>query len=220
MSNNLSPYEVFDFLKKNKIEVSDFKAAFDKKSAVNASSEIGFPVVLKTNSKKIVHKSDAGCVKVGLISKSDVENAYDEIINNAKRVDKKSNEEGVVVAKMLPKGVEVIIGVVKDPQFGYMIMFGLGGVFVELLKDVSFRKIPISLSDAAEMVDEVKGGALLKGFRGIPKSDIKSLCTLLVTVSKLAGKNKNIEELDLNPVIVYPAGCCAADGRIILKSNG
>ncbi len=127
---------------------------------------------------------------------------------------------GVLVAKMMPKGREIIIGMVKDPQFGPAILFGLGGVFVDILKDVSYRVAPLTKNDAEQMIQEIKGYAILKGARNTESSDIEALIDIILKVSKLAVDLPVIEELDLNPVLVYGKSACVVDARIILNSSG
>ena len=169
------------------------------------------PVALKVLSPDVVHKSDAGGVKLNLKDADGVRAAFRDIV----RAFPGKKVEGISVQKMARPGVEVIVGVTNDATFGPMLMFGLGGVFVEVLKDVSFRSIPITESDAQDMIEEIKGYALLKGSRGY-SADIKKLKDLLMRVSDYVMKNPEIAEMDLNPVFLYPDGYMVVDARIIL----
>ncbi len=179
--------------------------------AVEIFSALDRPVAMKVLSPDVVHKSDAGGVKLNLKNADEVRSAYREIVAafSGKRL------EGVSVQRMARPGVEAIVGVANDATFGPVLMFGLGGVFVEVLKDVSFRSIPISSSDAKDMIEEIKGYALLRGYRGY-SSDIDALEKLLLSVSDFVMDNPDISEMDLNPVFLYPEGYMVVDARIIL----
>jgi acyl-CoA synthetase (NDP forming) len=179
--------------------------------AVEIFMSLASPVALKVLSPDVVHKSDAGGVKLNLKDIDEVRAAFRDIV----RAFPGKKVEGISVQKMARPGVEVIVGVTNDATFGPMLMFGLGGVFVEVLMDVSFRSIPITESDAQDMIEEIKGYALLKGYRG-HSVDIKGLIDLLIRVSDYVMKNPDISEMDLNPVFLYPDGYMAVDARIIL----
>ena len=193
------------------ISTSGCSVARSEDEAVKIFESINSPVALKVLSPEVVHKSDAGGVKLNLDSEAQVRMAYQEITSAF--LDKKVI--GVSVQKMAKPGVEVIVGVTMDATFGPMLMFGLGGVYVEILKDVSFRSIPITDSDAGNMIEEIKGYALLRGYRGY-SADILSLKQLLLKISDYVVKNPDISEMDLNPVFLYPHGYIVADARIIL----
>jgi len=199
------------------VSVNKFSLATNEKEAVTKAEKIGYPIVLKIVSPDIIHKSDAGGVKINLNTPQEVEAAYKTIIENAKKYKADAQIVGVIVQEMAPSGTEVIIGAVKDPQFGPTIMFGLGGIFVELLKDVNFRVVPIDKDDAKEMITKLKAYPLLNGYRGSKPADIDALADILVNVSKLVWDNPEIKELDLNPVMAYPVGAKAVDARIILE---
>ena len=198
------------------IAAVETRLALSQKEAIAKSKEIGFPVVLKVVSPDIVHKSDIGGVKVGLTSVAGVAKAYKEIMAAARSSYPKARIDGVSVQKMVGSGVEVIIGMSKDPQFGPVIMFGLGGILVELLKDVSFRVVPLNRKDAAEMIREVKGYPLLDGYRGRERVNVALLEEMILKISDLAERNPEIKELDLNPVIVGKNSAVAVDARIVL----
>ena len=199
------------------ITVNRFSLAKNENEAAELAEQIGFPAVLKVVSPEIVHKSEAGGVKINLKDTDEVRGAYNTIIENAKKYNSKANIVGVLVQEMAPQGIETIIGAVKDPQFGQTLMFGLGGIFVELLKDVTFRVAPITEQDAAEMIVGVKAFPLLNGYRGSPPADVKAIVTQLVCVSHLVMDYPEIRELDLNPVMAYPHGTKVVDARIILE---
>ena len=190
--------------------------ARDAKEAVKAAEKTGFPVVLKVVSPDVAHKSDVGGVLLGLESKEDVEEAFDEIMEAVKAAQPAARIEGVAVQNMAPAGTEVIVGMSKDPQFGPVMMFGLGGILVEVLKDVAFRIVPLEPKDAREMVREIKGFPVLEGVRGQPPADIAALENLIVKLSEFVEAHPEVEELDLNPVFAYPDGVLAVDARIVV----
>jgi acetate---CoA ligase (ADP-forming) subunit beta len=200
------------------LNCTDTRLAPTRENAVALSKEIGYPVVLKIASKDITHKSDAGGVKVNLKDKADVERAYDEIMMSAKKKFPNAVIEGVTVQSMAKPGIEVIMGIVKDPSFGPVIMFGLGGVFVELLKDVAFRIVPIEKSDAEDMINEIKGKKLLEGYRGQDPADVVHLQQMLLKLSDFVNATPEIEEIDMNPVFAYKDGAVVVDARIILPA--
>jgi acetate---CoA ligase (ADP-forming) subunit beta len=199
------------------IPVTKFDLAKSKEEAVKFANAIGFPTVLKIVSPDIIHKSDIGGVIVGLKNADDVREGYNRILQNVKKHDAKARIVGVLVQEMAPPSTEVIVGAIKDPQFGPAIMFGLGGVFVEVLKDVTFRVAPITEDDACEMISEVKAYPLLKGYRNTPPADIDAITKILLNTSRLVTDHMEIKELDLNPVIVYEKGAKTVDARIILE---
>jgi acetyl-CoA synthetase (ADP-forming) len=215
----LTEFESKNFLRQKGIPIVETRLARTQKEAVLLSQKIGFPVVLKIASPDIVHKSDSGGVKLGLKSVSEIRMAYREIMDAIKKQNPCAVIEGVTVQKMAKSGIEVIVGASKDPQFGPVLMFGLGGVFVEVLKDVSFRIIPISRKDAREMIEEIKGYPLLQGYRGKKPADLPALIEILFKISRLMEENPEIKELDLNPVIAYEKGSLAVDARIILEKE-
>ena len=198
--------------------VTKEKVATSAEEAASFARELGFPVVAKVVSPEIIHKTDAQCVKVNLQNTEKVEGAYHEIMANARAYNKNARIEGVLLYHMVNGGEEVIIGLATDPTFGKVIMFGLGGIWVEIMKDVSFRIVPLSRQDARDMVEEIKGYPLLTGIRGRSVKDINALCDMLVQVSKLAQASEEIREMDLNPVFVMDKGAIIADARIILDA--
>ena len=214
----LTEIESKEFLKEAGILVVEAKLARTKKEAVSLSKEMEFPVVLKVMSPDVIHKSDSGGVKLELKNTTQVGNAYSEIVSAVRQHYPKAKIQGISVQKMARPGVEVIIGMTKDAQFGPVLMFGLGGVLVEVLKDVSFRIVPLAKRDAREMIKEIKGYPLLEGYRGQEAADIPFLEELLVKVSDFVDKNPEIKELDLNPIFAYKDGAVAVDARVILEA--
>ena len=214
----LTEVESKELLKEAGIPAIETCLATTKTKAVFQSKRLGFPVVLKISSPDILHKSDAGGVRLGLTSATQVGNAYNEVISSAKQELPQARIEGVSVQKMASPGVEVIIGISRDSLFGPVLMFGLGGILVEVLKDVSFRIVPVGSEDAAEMIREIKGFPVLQGYRGQEGVDIPALEGLLVKVSKLAERYQEIKELDLNPVLANRSGVMALDARIVLEA--
>lgn len=188
------------------IAVPPSTLAQNRRQAVSAAEEIGYPVAMKVVSPQILHKTDIGGVKLNLASNREVEIAFNEIIRNANIFMPGARVFGVEVQKMVPLGKEVIVGMNRDLQFGPLIMFGLGGIYVNILKDVSFRLAPISERAASEMMTETKTYALLRGIRGEPRSDIESIVDVILRVSQLSMDFKEISEIDINPLFVYESG--------------
>jgi len=215
--NLLTEVESKELLKKAGIPVIETKLARSKNEAISISKEVGFPVVLKISSPDVIHKSDAGGVKLGLANATQVGRAYSQIIASIRQAYPEAHIEGVSVQRMAPPGVEVIVGMSKDPQFGPVLMFGLGGILVEILKDVAFRIVPVTQRDAHEMIREIKGYPVLEGYRGQKPVNIAALEDLIVKVSQFVEENPQIKELDLNPVFAYPDKVVAVDARIILE---
>jgi len=208
--------EAKELLKACGIPIPDFQLIKSEEEIAGLAKEINFPVVMKIVSPDIIHKTDAGGVKVGIKDKEEAIAAYQEIISKAKKYNKEAQIYGVITYSMIPQTTEVIIGMMKDPHFGPVIMFGLGGIFVEVLKDVSFRILPIEEIDAEEMIAEIKGHEILKGARGETPKDLEAIKKLLMKVSKLTTENPEIKEIDLNPVFVFDKGLQVADARMIL----
>jgi len=199
------------------IPVTKFTLAKNETEACKFAENIGYPVVLKIVSPNIIHKSDVGGVIVGLKTANEVKKAYRQILDNVKKHNAKAKIIGVLVQEMAPSSTEVIVGATKDPQFGPALMFGLGGIFVEVLKDVTFRIAPISKEEAHEMIKEVKAYPLLKGYRNLPPADTDAIANILVNTSKLVIEHQEIKELDLNPIMVYRKGAKTVDARILLE---
>jgi acyl-CoA synthetase (NDP forming) len=213
----LTEFESKKILKQAGISVVETKLAKTQKEAVSLSQKMGFPVALKITSPDVIHKSDSGGVKLSINSVAEVKKAYDEILKKVRKQYPDAIIHGVSVQKMIQPGTEVVVGTSKDPQFGPVIMFGLGGIFVELLKDVSFRVIPVEQRDAQEMIKEIKGYPLLQGYRGKEPANISVLVEIILKISKLIEENPQIKELELNPIFAYRNKAVAVDARIILE---
>jgi len=213
----LNEIESKQLLKEAGVPTTDTRLATSRAEAVALAREIGFPIVLKIISPDIVHKSDIGGVKVGLADSAAVGTAYDEILAAARVKQPGSRIDGVSVQNMARPGVEVIIGMSKDPQFGPVLMFGMGGILVELLKDVSFRIVPITQRDAGKMIKEIRSFPLLEGYRGSEPADIRALEDILLKISALVAKNPEIKEMDINPVFARRDDAIAVDARIMLE---
>ena len=199
------------------IPVAMAEVAATAADAVAVADRLGYPVVLKILSPDIAHKSDAGGVKVGPNWAAEVQTAFEEIVAAVKARQPEARIEGVAVQKMAAHGTEVIVGMSKDPQFGPVMMFGLGGIFVEVLKDVAFRVVPLEARDAREMVREIKGFPVLEGVRGQDPADLAALEALILKVSEFVEAHPEIDELDLNPVFAYKDGVIAVDARIVVS---
>lgn len=215
----LTEIEAKELLKKAGVNVVDTKLAASKEEAIAISQQMGFPVALKIASPDVVHKTDAGGVQLGLTTAEQVAKGYDDIIKAIKEAYPEANIQGVAVQQMARTGVEVIIGMSKDAQFGPVIMFGLGGILVEILKDVSFRIVPLTGRDAREMIKEIKGHPLLEGYRGQEPVDIANLEELILKVSDFVEQHPEIDEIDLNPIFAYSDGAIAVDARVILGAS-
>ncbi|MCD6428569.1 MAG: acetate--CoA ligase family protein [Desulfurococcales archaeon] len=199
------------------------KAGLAKSSeeAVRIAESVGYPVVLKIVSPDIVHKSDVGGVKVGLKSKEEVVKAFDEIMNNVAKYAPKAKVTGILVQEMVPEALEVIVGTTRDPTFGPVVLFGLGGIFVEVLKDVSFRITPVTKYDAEMMLSEIKAAKILDGYRGMPPRDKEALVDIIMKISKFMEEQEDVTDVDLNPIMVFEKGKGAkiADARILIKPS-
>jgi len=206
----LNQAQIKAILQKYRIPLVKELQAKTKEEAVKAAEKVGYPVVLKVISKNVSHKTEVGGVEVNLKYKHEVESAFDKISKNMKH--HKKTMQGVLVQQM-GQGYEVIIGGSIDPQFGPTLMFGLGGVWVEALEDVSFRVCPLTEKDALEMVQQIKGYKVLKGFRGKPAGDLKALVEIILKCSKMMAENR-IREFDINPLFVQLDGVLAVDFRM------
>jgi acetyltransferase len=211
--------EALDLLSEHGVAVMPHALARTREEAQRAADEMNGPVVLKVVSPQVIHKSDVGGVKVNLAGSEAVGQGYDQLIDDVTRAAPAAEIHGVLVVPMAPPGTEWIIGMVRDAQFGPTIMFGMGGVLVELFKDVSFRVAPFGKEVALDMIKEIKGYRMLQGMRGERAKDIKSLAALLVEVSRMAARYPQIKEIDLNPVRVYESGYSVLDARILVEAG-
>jgi len=206
-------------LKTYGVKVPPFALVTSAEEAAKQAKKIGFPLVMKVVSPQILHKTDVGGVKVGLDNVNDVKKTFKDMYG---RLSKKKGVEvkGILLEKMVPKGVELIVGIQNDPQFGPVIMVGLGGIMTEVMKDVAFRMLPISTSDAKSMLNELKGAKLLKGFRGSEPIDTNMVAKMLVQIGQLGVENADyINSIDFNPVVVYPKSHFVVDAKIILNKE-
>ena len=211
---NLLEPEAYELLKSYGLPVPPFRLTTSPEAAEAAAQEIGYPVVAKIVSKDILHKSEAGGVILNLRNGEEVRRACRQITERAR--DLKAEVRGILIAKMSPPGTEVIVGLTQDPQFGPAVMFGLGGIFVEVYRDVAFRLVPMTSKDAKAMIREVKGFPVLQGVRGRRPADLEALSDLLLKVSRIAEENPEIAEMDLNPVVLYETGLQVVDARVLL----
>ena len=187
--------------------------------AAALAGEVEYPVVLKIASPDILHKVDAGGVKTFLENSADVIHAFEEVIANAKRYDPEARILGATVQHQIPRGIEVIVGGLKDPIFGPCTMFGMGGTWVEVMNDVSFRLAPTSLDAAKEMITEIKAYPLLTRYRGSEGVDIDTIADIIVKVSNLMAEYNEISEIDVNPIFARVDGAVAVDARIVLEES-
>ncbi len=212
----LSEVEAKAILADAGVPVTTTKLATNADEAVSLAGELGYPVALKVISHTITHKSDIGGVELGLADADTVRAAFDRIAAAAHAAEPGSHMDGVSVQPMVATGTEVIMGMTQDAQFGPVLMFGLGGVLVEVLKDVAFRVVPLEQRDARQMVREIQGFAVLEGYRGAAPADLAALESILLQLSQFAEANPEVSELDLNPIFAYEDGAVAVDARIVL----
>ena len=213
----LNEVESKDIIRLSGIPTVETRLARSKTEAVRLAQTLGLPVVLKVASPDISHKSDAGGVVVGLQTLTQVRNAYDSIMSSVSSSVPDASILGVSVQKMVNPGIEVIIGATKDPQFGHVVVFGLGGVFVEILGDISMRLVPLTTRDAREMIREIKSLPLLEGYRQYAACDLDGLEMALLNLSRFLEQHSEIKVLDLKPVICYPQVLVAVDARLFLE---
>ncbi|MHA2283930.1 MAG: acetate--CoA ligase family protein [Promethearchaeota archaeon] len=211
----LTEFESKELLQEIGIKIPDQSLTSSKEETLSAAEKIGFPVVLKLMAEDVVHKSDTGAVKLNIKTKQEVEAAFDDLMKIPSQSEKKISVQSMAAEPI----TELIIGMTTDPQFGPALMFGIGGILVELLEDVSFRIAPITEYDANEMIKEIKGFPILDGYRGKPKADLDAIVKVLLKISDLVVKYEEINEMDLNPVFIYENELICVDARIILKSK-
>jgi len=216
----LTIVESFEILKHYGIPLANYEVAKTAEKAAKAAKKMGYPVALKAISKRATHKTDIGGLVLNIDSEKIVRNAFKKIHNSLKKA--KADFGGVIVQKMVGSSIggqeaqEVMVGGKKDPQFGQTIAFGLGGVFVEVFEDITFRVVPITEKDANTMIKEIRGHKILEGYRD-KKYDKAAISNILLKVSKLLEENENIAELDINPIMVLAKGALAVDARIVIE---
>lgn len=215
----LTEVEAKEVLQEIGITTTTTLLARSKEEALSLAQRIGYPIVLKIISPDIVHKSDTGGVKLGLKTSDEVASAYDEVVTASKAANPSANIFGVSVQNMARPGTEVILGMYKDSQFGPVLMFGLGGILVEVLKDVSFRLVPLTSRDAKQMIREIKAFPVLEGYRGMEPANLPMLEETLLKLSSFVEAHEEIKEMDLNPIFAYKDGVVAVDARIALENG-
>lgn len=219
----LMEHESKDLISKYGVPTGEYNLVDNKYEAIKFANKIGYPVVAKLMSPDIIHKTDAKIIKLNIRTDEELEKAYEEIIVNGKNYNPNAKLVGVNIQKMAEKGIaEIIIGGLRDKNFGPVLMFGFGGIFVELFKDVSYRVCPITRNEANKMIRSIKAFPLLEGYRGKKKGDINQLITVIINSCTLLMENPEIIELDLNPVIIFEMGkgVMVLDARIILREEG
>jgi len=210
---NLMEHESKSLLLEYGLPVPPLSVCSSAEETIAAADQLGYPVVMKVVSPDILHKSDIGGVKIGLNSAVDIKTAFEDIKQAAQS---HGSFSGVIIYPLQEEGTEIIIGAIYDEQFEHALMFGLGGIFVEILQDVSFRLIPLTEYDAREMITEIRAYPVLTGVRGQSPKDIESIVDALLKVSHMVEENPQIRELDLNPIFVYEKGLSVIDARIVL----
>lgn len=211
----LSFQKTREILSKYKIPFCETYLVNSKREALMLAKKLGFPVVLKVFSPDILHKTDVGGVKIGIENERDLKRAFDEILFSLKEKKPKAKIEGMLIQKQI-FGKEVVVGMKRDLAFGPVLMFGLGGIFVEILNDVAFRVAPITKREALKMIREIKSFKILKGFRGEKPVNVEKIAEIIVKVSKLSLKEEKIQEIDLNPIIANEKGAQVVDARVLL----
>jgi acyl-CoA synthetase (NDP forming) len=215
-AKSLSPADSIGFLSREGIRVVPSRQAGTEDEAAAVARAIGYPVAVKINSPDVTHKSDVGGVLLNVKDEAGVRQAFRDLVGIVQRLG--AREGGVLVSAMAAPGLEIIVGVTRDLQFGHAVMFGMGGILVEVLRDVSFRIVPFAEKDAAEMIAETRGAKLLEGVRGGRPADAAALRQLLVEISGLVARHREIDEMDLNPVLVHEKGLTVVDARVVLAT--
>ena len=188
--------------------------------AARHAERIGFPVVMKIVSPQILHKSESGGVITDIKDKRQLKSEYEKLVTRIKSGERPATMLGVLIQRMMPPSTEVIVGGIRDRQFGPTVMFGIGGIFAEVYDDVAFRVAPIDTTDALSLIRKLRGSKILTGFRGRPPADLDAIIDVLINVSDFMIEHDTVEQLDLNPVIAYPKGLCAVDCRIVIQTEG
>ncbi len=212
--NTLSEHESKELLSAYKIPVTREKVVKDHEEFLAAIHEIGYPLVIKGSSPELTHKTEQGLIKVDIRNDEEAQDAFQEIISNME-----GQQKAVLVQEMVRGSRELMVGMTRDSQFGPCVMFGLGGIFTEILKDVSFRVAPIERRDAMEMMQEIKSSRILGEIRGMPAADLEQLSEILVRVGEIGLENDDIKEIDINPVILSGSKPMAVDALVVLNPN-
>jgi len=215
---NLSQTDAMSLLSAYGLPAIKTEFARTRQQAVALARKIGLPVAMKIVSPDVVHKTDIGAVKLDLNNEKDVGEAFEEILKNVKANSPSARIEGVLLQNYVTGGTETIIGIHRDPKFGPLLMFGLGGIYVEAYRDVSFRLAPIRELGARNMIQQIRGGKILEGFRGQPPRDTEAIAECIERLSQLAIDLEEVQELDVNPLLAFEKGCKAVDARVIISS--
>jgi len=215
--NNLTELEAREILKYYRIPVVRGEVVKTIEGALNFAEKHGYPLALKVVSRQIIHKTDVGGVILNVGGEKELRSAFEQIIKNVRRKKRDAIIDGIFVQEMMESAPEVIIGGKMDHTFGHIILFGLGGVFVDVFDDVAIRVVPISRKDAYSMIQEIKGYRILQGYRGGKPSDLRALVDILMKTSRMLEENQEIKELDINPVFALPDRAVAVDARIIIE---
>ncbi len=215
---NLSQTDAMSLLTAYGLPAIKTEFARTRQQAVALAKKIGLPVAMKIVSPDVVHKTDIGAVKLDLNNEKDVGEAFEEILKNVKTNSPGARIDGVLLQNYVTGGTETIIGIHRDPKFGPLLMFGLGGIYVEAYRDVSFRLAPIRELGARNMIQQIRGGKILEGFRGQPPRDVEAIAECIERLSQLAMDLEEVEELDVNPLLAFEKGCKAMDARVIISS--
>ena len=214
---NLTEDEAYELLSNNGVPVPKYMIASSIEESLEKARALGFPLVMKIISPDIIHKTDIGGVMLNIMNEQQVRESYKIIIDSVKKNKPGVKINGVLLYKQVPSGVEVIVGMVRDPQFGPTVMYGLGGIFTEILKDVSFRICPVDRIDIVEMLHETKGIKMLKGYREQPSCDINAIIDIIMNISNIAMNYLVIKEIDLKPIMVYEKGAIVVDAKVFLN---
>jgi len=214
---NLTEAEAYELLSKYGIPVPKYSVASTEEEVLKVAKRLEFPLVMKIISLDIIHKTDIGGVILNIMNEQQVRESYKTIIDSVKKNKPEAKINGVLLYKQVPSGVEVIVGMIRDPQFGPTVMFGLGGIFTEILKDVTFRVCPVERTDIEEMLTEIEGIKMLQGYRGQPRRDVNAIIDIIMEISRLALDYPVVKEIDLNPIIVYEKGAVVVDAKILLN---
>jgi len=217
--NNLTEFESRKLLEKYKIPVVKAETASTLEELIEKSERIGYPVVLKVLSKDIIHKTEAGGVALDIKNERELAMAYTSMLKKVKSKFPKAKIDGFFVQQMLKNGYEIIVGGKRDEVFGPVVMIGFGGIFVEIFDDVAFRVVPISKEDVMDMINEIKAGKILKGFRGRKPADVNAIADVVLKTAKILIENPEIKEIDINPLIADENKAIAVDARVILNSK-
>lgn len=211
----LSEYDSKKVLKDHGIPVTEEILAKTVEEAVGAAAAIGYPVAMKACAPELMHKSESGAVKIGIRNEAELRDAYQEIIDSVSM-----DLDGILVQEMIQGNRELVLGLSRDPQFGPCVMFGLGGVMTEILKDNAFRVAPFDTVEALDMISEIKARAMLDEFRGQAPADMEAICRSLIALGEIGLANDGVAEIDINPMIVDPKGrVVAVDALVVLKSD-